>query len=204
MATNTFVQIDLPEATDLADLTGIQIDLATARDFAKMVNEIFESEKPDLSLVDPLSTAVLVRYSRAFVTGVRTRLGEDALQHLNAAQRQKHDQLRAFRDKHIAHSVNAFEENQPIARYRIGHVKEEGITSVECSHTSVSGLSSDDVEAVIELATAMLCYVDSRLKEEKARILKIVRRMPIEEVLSKGQKFSQFPDLKKVHQRRPS
>ncbi|MFV1977223.1 MAG: hypothetical protein ACC651_15890 [Candidatus Scalindua sp.] len=169
-----------------------------------MINTVFESKKPDLSLTDPLSTAVLVRYSRPFVSGVRARLREDALQHLSAAQRQKHDQLRAFRDKHIAHSVNGFEENQPVARYRIESVKEEGIASVECNHSSVSGLSSDDVEAVIELTTAMLSYVDSRLKEEKARVLKIVRKMPIEEILSKGQNCLPYPDLKKVHQRRPS
>ena len=30
MATNTFVEIDLPEAADLADLTGIHFDLESA------------------------------------------------------------------------------------------------------------------------------------------------------------------------------
>ena len=203
MAANTFVEIDLPEAIDLADLTGIQVDLATARDFAKMLDKVFESEKPDLSLVDPLSTAILIRYSRPFVTGVRARLGEGALQHLSVPQRQKHDQLRAFRDKHIAHSVNAFEENQPVARYWIERVEEEGITSVECNHTRVSGLSSADVEAVIELTTAMLTYVDSRLKEEKAKVLEIVRKMPTKKILSKGSKSPQLPDPKNIHKRRP-
>ena len=202
MGTNTFVEIDLPEAADLADLTGIQVDLATARDFAQMLKKIFESKKPDWNLVDPLSTAVLVRYSRLFVTGVRARLGEEALQTLSGPQREKHIRLRAFRDKHIAHSVNAFEDNQPVARYWVERVKEEGITSVECNHTRIAGLSSDDVEAVIELTTVMLSYVDARLKEEKAKVLEIVRKMPAEEVLS-GSKGPRHPDMKSIHKRRP-
>lgn len=202
MATNTFVEIDLPEARDLADLTGIQMDLMAARDFALMLKKVFESERPKWDLVDPLSTAILVRYSRPFVTGVRARLGEDALQKLSGPQREKHRRLRAFRDKHIAHSVNAFEENQPVARYWIERVKEEGITSVECNHTRVVGLSSADVEVVIELTTAMLSHVDSCLEQEKAKVFEIVKKMPVDEILSKGSKGSKHPDLKNIHKPR--
>jgi hypothetical protein len=98
--------------------------------------------------------------------------------------------------------VNAFEDNQPVARYWVERVKEEGITSVECNHTRVSGLSSKDVEAVIELTTAMLSYVDTRLKEEKENVLELVRNMPTEEVLS-GSKGPRHPDMKSIHKRRP-
>lgn len=202
MATNTFVEIDLPEATDLADLTGIQVDLETARNFARMLKKVFESEKPDWSLVDPLSTAILVRYSRPFVTGVRSRLGEEALQRLSGPQREKHRRLRAFRDKHFAHSVNAFEDNQPVARYWIERVQEEGISAVECQHGRILGLSSDDVEAVIELTTEMLSYVGARLKEEKSKVLEIVRKMPLGTVLS-GSKGAWKPDMKNIDKRRP-
>lgn len=202
MATNTFVEIDLPEARDLADLTGIRMDLMAAHDFALMLKKVFESQRREWDLVDPLSTAILVRYSRAFVTGVRARLGDDALQKLSGPQRGEHRRLRAFRDKHIAHSVNAFEENQPVARYWIERVKEEGITSVECNHTRVVGLSSADVEAVIELTTAMLSHVDSCLEQEKAKVFEVVKRMPIDEVLSKGSKGPKHPDLKNIHKPR--
>jgi hypothetical protein len=202
MATNSFVEIDLPEATDLADLTGIKVDLETARDFARMLKKEFESEKPNWTLVDPLSTAILVRYSRPFVTGVRSCLGEEAIQRLSGPQREKHARLRAFRDKHISHSVNAFEDNQPVARYWEERAKEEGITSIECNHSRITGLSSDDVEAVVELTTEMLVYVDTRLKEEKAKVLEIVRKIPLETVLS-GAKGPWFPDMKSIDKRRP-
>lgn len=193
MATNTFVEIQLAEATDLADLTGIQVDLQAARDFAKVLKKIFESERPDWQLVDPLSTAVLVRYSRPFVKGVRQWLGSEALRVLSAEQRKKHEYLRLFRDKHIAHSVNAFEDNQPVARYWAERVKEEGITSVECNHTRISGLSSADIEVVIELTTAMLEYVEAKLTEEKAKVLSIVRKIPLLDILSSRLRSPRVP-----------
>lgn len=202
MATNSFVEIDFPQATDLADLTGIKVDLETARDFARKLKKEFESEKPNWALVDLLSTAILVRYSRPFVTGVRSRLGDEAIQRLSGPQREKHARLRAFRDKHISHSVNAFEDNQPVARYWEERVKEEGITSIECNHSRVMGLSLGDVEAVIELTTEMLVYVDTRLKEEKAKVLEIVRKIPLETVLS-GIKGPWLPDMRSIDKRRP-
>ena len=123
-------------------------------------------------------------YSRPFVTGVRKWLGEEGLKVLDSQQRKKHERLRAFRDKHIAHSVNAFEENQPVARYWLERVKDEGITSIECNHTRIIGMSSADLEDVIELSTAMLSYVEARLKEEK-RVLEIVRQIPVEQILAR-------------------
>ena len=200
MATNTFVEIGLPEAADLADLTGIRYDLDSARSLPRLLTEMLEGANYDL--VDPLSTAILVRYSRPFVKGVRKWLGEEALKALTPHQRERHARLRAFRDKHIAHSVNAFEENQPVARYWVERVTDEGISSIECNHTRITGLSSADLEDVIELTTAILSYVDSRLEEEKAKVLEIVRRIPIEKLLNQLQRGPVLPDLKKIDKRR--
>ena len=202
MATSTFVEIDIPEAADLADLTGIQFDLESARSLSQMLKKELESEKPDWSLVDPLSTAILVRYSRPFVSGVRQHLGEEAIQTLTKQQQCKHQRLRAFRDKHIAHSVNAFEENQPVAQYWMERVNEEGITSIECTHTRVVGLASSDVEDVVELTTALLSYVNARLEQEKAKVLEVVGKMPVQEVLAHSRKRPKVPDIKKIDKAR--
>ena len=203
MATNAFIEIDLREASDLADLTGIRYDLESARSFAQMLKGEYEAAQTNWALADPLTAAILVRYSRPFVTGVRTRrLTEEALNVLSEPQRQKHDRLRAFRDKHVAHSVNAFEENQPVARYWVERVQKEGITSVECNHMRVVGLSLDDIEDVIELATEMIAHVDDRLAREKAMVLEVVRAMPVEEVLGRAIKEPAAPDPAKIGRRR--
>ena len=202
MATNTFIEIDLREADALAGLTGIRYDLHSARCFAQMLKGEYEATQRNGDLVDALTSAILVRYSRPFVTGVRARLTDEALNVLSDPQRQKHDRLRAYRDKHVAHSVNEFEENQPVARYWVERVQEEGITSVECIHTRVVGLSLDDIEDVIELATEMIAYVDECLAREKTMVLEAVRAMPVEEVLGKAIKEPAAPDLGKIDRSR--
>jgi hypothetical protein len=202
MASNTFVEINLAEAADLADLAGAQFDLNSARLLSHALKDNFEAPDPNYSLVDPYSTAILVRYSRPFVTGVRKRLGEEVLSVLTKAQRKKHDRLRAFRDKHIAHSVNAFEDNQLVGRYWVERVAEEGITSVEVNQTRIIGLSSSDIEDIIELTTAMLAHLDTKLREEKVRILQIVRKMPIDKVIGRSRKPIKRMDMAKIHKAR--
>jgi hypothetical protein len=188
MATYTWVDLNISEGALLADLNGVSVDLRGARDLAETLKSELVAEKPNWKLVEPYSTAIVVRYSRPFVTGVRTRLGEEDLFVMTEAQRTAHERLRAYRDKHVAHSVNAFEDNQPQARYCLERVREEGITSIGCSHGRVSGLSSKDIEDVIELTTLMLKHVEARMFQEQARLLVLVREMPLDDVLSGEQK----------------
>lgn len=117
MATNTFQEIDIPEAADLADLTGILYDFESAKRFAIQLKEMLNRERPDYSLVDPMTIAILVRYSRPFATGKRRRIGDMELRTLSSKQRSAHDRFLLWRNRHIAHSVNVFEDNQPVVRY---------------------------------------------------------------------------------------
>jgi hypothetical protein len=185
MANNTFVEIDIPEAEALADYTGIASDLRTAGEFAQMILDERAKKQPNWSLSDPLTTAAIVRYARPFMSGVRRRLDCAALEVLTPAQRSMHDRLCAIRNKHIAHSVNAFEDSQPVARYWEERVREEGIESISCQHRRVIGLSGDELNGILELTAAMLVYVEARLAEERAKVLEAVRRMPLGEILAR-------------------
>ena len=200
MAVHTFVEFEMPEAENFSDLTGIRYDLESARSFARKFQSVMEGEKPDYELVDALATAILVRYSRPFSRGVRMRLTEDALDSLSEDQRRKHERFRDFRDKYIAHSVNAFEENQPIARYVEGRENSEGVYSVECHHGRVVGLSSSEIKDVIELTTAMIEYVDRLLDIEKGVLLAKVRSTSFDQLSSERRNRTSSPhsvDIKK-------
>jgi hypothetical protein len=183
VATHTWAELRIPEAARLADLSGISWDLRSAREFA----EILTAEKPDWQLVEPLSIAVAVMYSRPFMQGARRWLGNKDLAILTPEQRAAHDYLRFYRDKHVAHSVNAFEENIPRAQYCVERVKDEGITAIGHGGGRVTGLSSRELDAVIELTTILQAYVDGEIVNEQQRLLEIVRKMPLEEVLAGGQ-----------------
>jgi hypothetical protein len=183
MATNTFVELNLPEAADVADLTGVHYDLESAKDLALKLRAMVSAGRTcDFSLVDALSTAILVRYSRAFVKGVRRPLQQDALHELSDSQRTNREYFIPLRHKHIAHSVNSFEESTPVARYWVERVETEGITSIECNHHLVMG--SKDLDALVELIDVLLQFVDKRIAEEKKRLLAIVRAMPLAVVIS--------------------
>lgn len=188
MATYTWVDLNIPEGALLADLNGVSVDLTGARDMAQLLKDALDSGRPKWEIVEPYSVAIAVRYSRPFVTGVRTRLDENDLAIFSPEQRGAHDRLRAYRDKHVAHSVNAFEENLPRANYCAERVHEEGITSIGCGHSRVAGLSPRDLQNVVELSTIMLKNVEARMAQEQERLLVIVRAMPLESVLGGGQK----------------
>ena len=183
MATNTFVEIDIPEAIDLADLTGIVNDLKSAMHFASQLKEMLLRAPPDHSLVEPMTVAILIRYCRPFTTGVRRRISEDEVATLSQERRSAYERFRYWRDKHIAHSVNVFERNQPVARYWVERFDDEGFTSVECNSSQLIGMSFQDVEMVIELATHFIETLKPTLKREKDKVLEIVRSLPKEQVL---------------------
>ena len=188
MATYTWADLYIPEAETLADLSGISWDLQRAREFAELLAEEFAVEKPNWTLVEPFSIAITVMYSRPFASGVRRPLGENDLAILSSDQRAAHDHLRAYRDKHVAHSVNAFEENLPRATYCVERVNEEGITGISGGGGRITGLSGTDLKNVIVLTTVLGTYVNSLIAKEQERLLVIVRKMPLETVLAGGQK----------------
>lgn len=128
MATHTFVHFEHGEAAALARLQSIHFDLWSAIQLCEYFESQSQNGYPPSEITDAFSTAILVRYSRAFVSGVRKGLGEDALAPLSVEQRANHERLRAYRDKHIAHSVNAFEDTKVQARYCEERVQQEGIT----------------------------------------------------------------------------
>lgn len=207
MATHTFVHFEHEEAASLARLKSIHFDLTSTIQLC----EYFESQCEQsphgyagLEIADAFSTAILVRYSRTFISGVRRGLGEEALSLLNNEQRAAHERLRAFRDKHVAHSVNAFEETKVQARYCKERVQEEGITGVSAAHYRVIGLSSKDVSDVVELCNVLLVYVDEDIEKEQKRLLAVLRAMPLMEVLSQPPEPPLGPDHSKIGKRRAS
>lgn len=178
METHTFIEFEKPEALVFADLTGILYDLENTHSLANELKRILEGETPDWALVDAFTTAILVRYSRPFASGIRKKLRTEVPNELSEHQCHKHERLQDFRDKHIARSVNAFEANQPVAHYVEERVDIEDMCSIECQHSRVMGLSLVELDDVIELTTAIFLYVDHVLEIEKKKILAAVRSIP--------------------------
>jgi hypothetical protein len=201
MATYQFVEVQMEEARYLSDLIGIHIDLKTAIDFCNFLLDIYRKELPDFKLVEPLSIAILIKYSRPFVTGVRNKLSINAVSELNNDELKQHSKYIALRNKHIAHSVNKFEENKVKAYYNDENVYDDGIMSIELGHSRLISVSRYEAEEIIELSKKILNYIEAQIKIEKAKILELVRNQPINEILKQGSS-SFYPDMRNVNKNR--
>lgn len=139
MATTWPVAVELPEAALLADYTGIEHDLDFVVDLCSYLEE--HPVAPSIEPVgEAFSTALVVRYARCFTTGVRERVSDEIINSLPPEQRKLHDFLFKLRQKHIAHSVNAFEENRLMA-FVSNRPEETEVQSISVHHLRLAALS---------------------------------------------------------------
>ena len=134
--------------------------------------------------------------------GVRERLGKNILEDLSEPQRKLHEKFIAWRNKHTAHSVNPFEDNRVVAYFNEETVSTEGVQSISVQQNRVVGLGSQDLTEIREVTKVLLGLLNILIESETAKLLEIVRRMRIDEVLAKGVKPPQVPDMESVNKTR--
>ena len=169
----------------MADLQGIKSDLEAAINFCNLLH-IYRAEKQDLKLVEPLSIAILIKYSRPFAKGVRKKLSINCVLGLTNDELKEHNNFLALRNKHIAHSINEFEENEVKAYYNDERVYTDGILNIELGHARLISISGKEAETIIVLSKKIIDYINLEMKAEKAKLLELVRTQPIDEILRGG------------------
>jgi hypothetical protein len=102
---------------------------------------------------------------------------------LPADLRQGHADFLDLRDKHIAHSVNDWEINTPVARVRVD--RDTGAVSVHAvtvNQARVLMLASDSLDTLWRLAKTLADRVEQEINAEQARLLEHARAIPVEEL----------------------
>jgi hypothetical protein len=202
MATHTFAEFRLPEADLFASLIGVRNDLNSAKGLCDYLASQFENGYPPMEVTDAFSTAILIRYFRAFPPlGVRRWPWQEALDALSAELRSKHEALYQIRSKHIAHSVSELEEHRLQARYVAERFESEGITFITAASYTLSGLSSQDISDVRALCASLLRFVEDLLTTEGKRLLPIVRSMTLDQLRATIPPLTS-PSLDRAHTRR--
>lgn len=153
-------------------------------------------------LIMAVDAAALIRYARAFKSGVRERPRDELLDALNAEDRQNHRSFIALRDKHIAHSVNAFEGTSVMALLVPPERGEAAIASLGSEHHSWGSLSKDEILKMKELCGAFREALEALIAEEKRSLLKIVQRMPIDELYALEHRAPDRASMAEVDKRR--
>jgi hypothetical protein len=99
------------EAGKLADLVGIAQDLAFVEEATKRLSKLMRENSEDSVLIRSLWSSALVAYIRCFTSGKRFGLNNDIFSTIDGGEA-THQYFKDVRDKHIAHSINPFEEVQ--------------------------------------------------------------------------------------------
>ena len=178
MATYRSVRYHVTEAQKLADLTGVETDLLSVVRFCERFLAEQEKELPDRELLEIICSAALVKYGRAFASGVRAALPNAVVEALGEEYQVSHQHFKDLRDKWIAHSVNSFEENEVSAWLMPPERGPLGITGISVRQQRITHLSRSAIAALCELASEIRSRLVVHIAQENARVLAIAQAQP--------------------------
>jgi hypothetical protein len=104
-------EIKTTDAKQLADVSLVVLDLKSVMALCRRgASELAKTESEhDHVLIEALWTAGLIKYVRCFTSGKRATLSADVFSSYEGGV-DTHEYFKSMRDKHVAHSVNPFEE----------------------------------------------------------------------------------------------
>ena len=192
MAHWRFVNLNIPEARPLADLSGQANDLQAAADMCDLALAEFSKGSLVVGFLEALTNAAVVRYSRCFASGVRTSLPNSVLEGLSESLKTDHDFFITLRNKYIAHSVNVFEETRIVAYLVPEESGPRGVASIGIQHDRLASLAVEDFNRLKALSLELHRQISIIIEEEKQKVLDAARRLPVDGL------YSQVDPPKKV------
>jgi hypothetical protein len=178
------VKVEFDDVEELADLAGLHTDLISVVDMTRRLYEMLlqEEQNHDQLMIKSLWISALIIYVRCFTSGKRYGLTEDIYSELPGEPIITHRYYKDTRDKHIAHSVNAFEET--VVGIILSGQEPESVEAIGVAHLT-SNRISDSAEGVRQLgglAEHDRRYVAQKAQEAQDRILNKARALPVEQL----------------------
>lgn len=211
-------EFSVPEAQRLADLTGIILDLeAVEKICSRLVAEVdamkarpllevaviggeLEERRsvPNVGLEDwlfrdSLFAAAVMRYMRTHGTGVRYGIPVEWVEALPQPLQNGHKYLKNLRDKFIAHSVNALEDNQVQVFVRASDPNPSGVTGVSVSPGRFYGGGDKDIALLRSLVTSLMAKVKEEIRLETEIVLSFARSLPRSVIEGRGTEEKPLP-----------
>jgi hypothetical protein len=187
-----FVELNIPEARLLADLSSQANDLQTTADMCDLALAEFSKGSLVVGLLEALTIAAVVRYSRCFAKGVRAKIPSSVLEGLPVNQNTDHDFFVALRNKYIAHSVNEFEETKIVAYLVPEERGPRGVASIGVQHDRLASLGAKDFTRLKALSLELHCRVSIIIHKEERKVLGAAGKLPADGL------YSQVDPPKKV------
>ena len=169
--------------SQLADLCSCLDDMLSVIDFTSRLIELFDQDEPDYTLLDALSTAAIVRYTRCFVQGYRFRLDVEAHLTMDEGESLLHERIRQTRDWHIAHPINL----QEIYTLAVGFNPQAGAAAkaeaIAVQARSEIPLEAPDLFTLRRLAERWRDWLEQAVNESRAQLLPEAMKLSAEQLL---------------------
>ena len=182
MVETLIAKVDYEEAKKLADLGAIVQDLGFTMKTCSRLKKLLEENSPDSLLIENMWTAALIRYARCFATGKRFELSESIFDGLMGEPHKAHKMYIDLRDKHIAHSVNPFEQMAVGLVLSPESSSERKIIGVETWSMRQICLSVEGVHQLGLLSKVLLEKVIQIAKEYEKKTLEKGKSIPIDDL----------------------
>jgi hypothetical protein len=180
-----------PKAEELAEIGGVLHDLefaiATCTSLIAVLNRKNEGEttaqaKGNDFLVRALYTAALVTYVRCFTSGKRIKLDPDKIFSSAKGAIDLHNYYKNMRDKHIAHSVNPFEETSIAAVLSDPEIKPRRVLQVSLMTVMRVSELADGIVRFRDLMKLAFELTKMRGNALSAEVLAEARALDIDEL----------------------
>jgi len=200
------VKLTDPEAHRLADMAGVHQDLRMVAATAAQLSRRREQKAPDMHVLEAMQDLALIRYGRCYKGGVRDAfpIPQEWIDALPAKLRQAHHDFLDLRDKHIAHSVNDWEVNMPVARVHVDEqTNDVTVKAVRVHKYRTLMIGSDWLEKLHRLAVTLADRVYEDIRREEERLLEYAKKIPTEELKRRiKEDRPDWPGQRKVGKRR--
>jgi hypothetical protein len=182
-------EVDYEEAGRLADLASIYQDLSFTINVLRRLIQLLKDGSKDDTLIQSFWTAALISYVRCFSSGKRFGLSKNIFEKLASDLEgggiAAHQYFKDLRDKHIAHSVNPFEQ------IKVGLVLSEPsnprqeVLGVSTLSQKLICVGVETVESLLKMALIAHKQVAIFAKEYECKTLEVGRTLPIDVLYSK-------------------
>ena len=169
-------RIDSPVATPLADLAGIRDDLQAVLSYCDLLDGQVLNNYIYPVTWDALSVAAVVTYCRCFSSGLRRPLERSLLESADQALRQAHEYFVELRNKHVAHSVNAFEENVVLATVEFEGEQPQHVSDVSVHSLRFVGVHHQILSLLRSLAEYLLSAVELQYETKRKEVTSIAQK----------------------------
>jgi len=182
---NPIAKVEYEEVKKLADLGAIIQDLGFTMKTCSRLKKLLEEKSQDSLLIESMWTAALIRYTRCFASGKRFGLSESIFNGLKGEPHKVHKMYIDLRNKHIAHSVNPFEQMEVgliLSPLNSNERKIVGVAKLSMRHIC------PDIEGVHQLgllAKVLLERVCELAKQQEKKVLEKGRSIPIDELYNR-------------------